>query len=39
MPLMQALSLRQSSRKFDSARLSEQEPSDLLWAADGINRP
>jgi len=38
-PLMQALKLRQSSRSFDSKPLPRQELSNLLWAADGINRP
>jgi SagB-type dehydrogenase family enzyme len=36
---MQALKLRQSSRSFDSKPLPLQELSNLLWAADGINRP
>ena len=38
-PLMQALKLRQTSRSFDSKPLPLQELSNLLWAADGINRP
>jgi SagB-type dehydrogenase family enzyme len=38
-PLMQALKLRQSSRSFASKPLPLQEMSNLLWAADGINRP
>lgn len=38
-PLMQALSQRQSLREFDPAPLPEQTLSDLLWAAAGINRP
>jgi nitroreductase len=38
-PLMQVLKLRQSSRSFDSKPLPLQELSNLLWAADGINRP
>jgi SagB-type dehydrogenase family enzyme len=38
-PLMQALKLRQSSRSFDTKPLPLQELSNLLWAADGINRP
>jgi len=38
-PLMQALKLRQSSRSYDSKPLPLQELSNLLWAADGINRP
>jgi SagB-type dehydrogenase family enzyme len=37
-PLMQALKLRQSSRNFDSKVLPLQELSNLVWAADGINR-
>lgn len=37
-PLMQALSMRQSSRSFDTKSLPLQEISNLLWAADGINR-
>ena len=38
-PLMQALKLRQTTRSFDSKPLPLQELSNLLWAADGINRP
>lgn len=38
-PLMQALMLRQSSREFTSEKLPLQVLSNLLWAADGINRP
>jgi SagB-type dehydrogenase family enzyme len=38
-PLMQALKLRQTSRNFDSKPLPLQELSNLLWAANGINRP
>jgi SagB-type dehydrogenase family enzyme len=37
-PLMQVLSLRQSSRDFDPKPLTLQDLSNLLWAADGINR-
>lgn len=37
--LMQALKLRSSNRNFDSKLLPVQELSNLLWAADGINRP
>ena len=36
---MQVLKLRQSSRDFDTKPLQLQELSNLLWAADGINRP
>jgi SagB-type dehydrogenase family enzyme len=39
MPLMQALAARSSSRAFSDADLPLQLLSDLLWAADGINRP
>ena len=39
MPLMKALELRQSTRSFDTTALPMQEISNLLWAADGINRP
>ncbi|NLT65879.1 MAG: SagB/ThcOx family dehydrogenase [Acidobacteria bacterium] len=40
-PLMQALKLRQSTRgNFGPAvKLSDQVLSNLLWAADGVNRP
>jgi len=38
-PLMQALKLRHSSRDFDIKPLPLQEISNLLWAANGINRP
>ena len=38
-PLMQALMLRQSSREFTSEKLPLQVLSNLLWAADGVNRP
>lgn len=38
-PLMQALKLRASSRNFDAKQLSQQELSNLIWAAAGINRP
>ena len=37
-PLMQAIAARHSSREFDAKPLPLQELSDLLWAADGINR-
>lgn len=39
MPLMLALSRRRSGREFAEQPLSLQQLSDLLWAADGINRP
>ncbi|HUJ11699.1 MAG TPA: SagB/ThcOx family dehydrogenase [Verrucomicrobiae bacterium] len=38
-PLMQTLKLRQTSRSFATKPLPLQELSNLLWAADGINRP
>jgi SagB-type dehydrogenase family enzyme len=40
MPLMLALKERQSIREYDTAKpLSKETLSNLLWAADGINRP
>jgi nitroreductase len=38
-PLMRALKDRQTSRSFSSEKLSKQILSNLLWAADGVNRP
>jgi len=38
-PLMQVLAQRQSSREFSSEELPPQMLSDLLWAANGVNRP
>ena len=38
-PLMQALNERQSVRSFTDKNLTQQQLSDLLWAAFGINRP
>lgn len=38
-PLMQVLKDRRSSRAFSAEKLSQQELSNLLWAAFGINRP
>jgi len=38
-PLMQALAARSTSREFGDRELPLQVLSDLLWAADGINRP
>lgn len=38
-PLMQALNERQTTRSFTEENLSQQQLSDLLWAAWGINRP
>jgi SagB-type dehydrogenase family enzyme len=39
MPLMKALAARATSREFGPAELPLQVLSDLLWAADGVNRP
>ena len=38
-PLMQALKERKSTRAFSARTLPEQVLSNMLWAADGINRP
>ncbi|MBQ4279733.1 MAG: SagB/ThcOx family dehydrogenase [Rikenellaceae bacterium] len=38
-PVMQALSERRSTREFADRMLSLQDLSDLVWAANGINRP
>jgi nitroreductase len=37
--LMEAISLRQTSREFDGKALTEQQLSNLMWAAYGFNRP
>jgi SagB-type dehydrogenase family enzyme len=37
--LMECLNERQSSREYRDEPLDEQQLSDLLWAANGINRP
>jgi nitroreductase len=37
--IMQALKKRKSTRSFTDKKLTLQELSDLLWAADGVNRP
>lgn len=37
--IMQAFSKRQSTREFSDRPLSLQDLSDLIWAANGINRP
>ena len=39
LPLGDALSARATHRDFSSAPLTDQELSDLLWAANGYNRP
>ena len=38
-PLMQALAKRSTQRNFSDKKLSDQTVSNLLWAANGINRP
>ena len=38
LPLMQALKARQSLREFSPEKLPLQVLSNLLWAADGVNR-
>jgi SagB-type dehydrogenase family enzyme len=38
-PLMQCLKERKSTRAFSPKQIPEQELSNLLWAAFGINRP
>ena len=37
--VMKALSDRKSLREYDTKELSIQDLSDLLWAANGVNRP
>jgi len=39
LPVMEALTLRASASDWDSTKLDLQDLSDLLWAANGINRP
>jgi SagB-type dehydrogenase family enzyme len=39
MSLMEALQNRKSTRSFSEEKLTDQQFSDLLWAAFGINRP
>ena len=38
-PLMTALARRCSTREFADTPLSNRQLSELLWAADGVNRP
>lgn len=38
-PVMKALQLRSSVTEWDTTMLAIQDLSDLLWAANGINRP
>ena len=37
--VMKALSERKSTREFSQKELSLRDLSDLLWAANGVNRP
>jgi hypothetical protein len=39
LPFMEALSLKASAREWSDRDLSLQDLSDLMWAANGINRP
>jgi nitroreductase len=39
MPLIDALTLRRSTRAYSERPLEPQVLSDLLWAANGVNRP
>jgi len=39
LPVMEAFALRASVREWSDKDLGLQDLSDLLWAADGINRP
>jgi nitroreductase len=38
-PLMQVLALRKSSREFSDVAISDQMLANILWAANGVNRP
>jgi SagB-type dehydrogenase family enzyme len=38
-PLLDALAARRSTREFSPQALPQQELSNLLWAAQGVNRP
>ncbi len=39
LPVMKALKVRASATDFDTVMLNDQDLSDLIWAANGINRP
>src|SRR4030042_3872200 len=39
LPVMKTLKVRASATDFDTVMLSDQDLSDLIWAANGINRP
>ena len=38
LPLMETLAARESSREFSAKDISKSDLSDLLWAANGVNR-
>ncbi|MDR3133739.1 MAG: SagB/ThcOx family dehydrogenase [Prevotellaceae bacterium] len=38
-PLMEALNARRTGRSFSAQELTQKQLSDLLWAANGVNRP
>src|SRR4030042_6217299 len=38
-PTMEALSKRKSDRNYSDKKLTLQQLSEVLWAADGVNRP
>jgi SagB-type dehydrogenase family enzyme len=38
MPLMKALKQRKTDREFSDKKLTAQQLSEVLWAADGVNR-
>jgi nitroreductase len=38
-PMMEALSKRKSERNLSDKKLTLQQLSEVLWAADGVNRP
>lgn len=38
-PTMEALSKRRTDRNLSDKKLTEQQLSEVLWAADGVNRP
>ena len=37
--IMEALANRQSIREYSAEKMNLQDLSDILWAANGINRP
>jgi hypothetical protein len=39
LPVMEALSIRASAGSWSDKELSSQDPSELLGAANGVNRP